>query len=91
MNAIPNGFTQDVLLLMNQKTPVAPSARAALEADGVTRAEAPEVIKRGICCGLRPVFDNPSVPDFVKQIVARALLQEVDWGYVAGWAWREDS
>lgn len=42
-----------------------------------------EFIRDGIIAALYPFMQN--VPDFVKQVVARALMEHVDWGHVANW------
>lgn len=75
-----SGFTQDVIALF-QSAPIArPLARHAigmLEQEG---ADAAETMKQGIIAALSPAMQvaNP----LVAQIVARALLEHVDWKQV---------
>lgn len=44
----------------------------------------PEFIRTGVCCSLVEFMDK--APWFVRQIVARALVEHVDWEAVAEWA-----
>lgn len=44
----------------------------------------PDFIRTGVCCSLVEYMD--SAPPFVRQIVARVLVEHVDWDAVAQWA-----
>lgn len=75
-----SGFTQDVIALFRSAPVAGPLARHAigmLEREG---ADAAEVMKQGIIAALSPAMQvaNP----LVAQIVARALLEHVDWEQV---------
>jgi len=76
------GFTDDVISLLS----VGGEERRAQMLEIFEDVDQPldEFIKGNIIACLCPFMEN--TPSFVKQIVARAMLEHVDWKHVAKWA-----
>lgn len=76
------GFTDDVISLLS----VGGDERRSQMLEIFDGADEPleQFIKDGLIASLCPVMEN--TPAFVRQIVARALLDHVDWKHVANWA-----
>jgi hypothetical protein len=76
------GFTDDVISLLSVGGDEQKQRMLELYAD--TGEPLDEAIKTTIIGTLHPFMEN--TPSFVKQIVARAMLEHVDWKHVAHWA-----
>lgn len=85
MTLSQNSFTGDVMSLM--------ACRGKDEAvkilSMVDDQPLDEFIRDGLVMSLCPYMEK--TPDFVKQIVARALLEHVDWQHVANWIRSENN
>ena len=75
------GFTDDVISLLS----IGGEERRLQTLEIFDESDQPldQFIKDGLIAGLYPFMEN--TPDFVKQVVARALLDHVDWKHVANW------
>jgi hypothetical protein len=76
------GFTDDVITLLSVGGDEQKQRMLQLYAE--TGEPLDEAIKTTIIGTLHPFMEN--TPSFVKQIVARAMLEHVDWKHVAKWA-----
>lgn len=78
----PNGFTRDVMKLMTapERSGSARLREAMLMVDG-DMADKGQFLREGLIEVLAPIM--LSTPPFVQQIVARALVDHVDWTAVA--------
>lgn len=80
------GFTSDVMVLLGANDPERrkKSREIFLEASLKDGENLKDFIRSGLCTSLYPHLADQ--PGFVKQVVARALMDEVDWDAVAAWA-----
>lgn len=76
------GFTDDVISLLG----VGGVERRAQLLEIFEDVDQPldEFIKENLIASLCPIMEK--TPAFVRQVVARALLDHVDWKHVAQWA-----
>jgi hypothetical protein len=80
MNGI-EGFTGDIINLLSA------GGREKLRTlirEHSNGEPVPDFIRRGLGSSIVPLIEN--APDIVKQMVARAFLNHVDWNAVAAWA-----
>lgn len=80
-----DNFTGDVMTLLAVQGKDK-AREVLLQADAETLHD---FIRDGIIASLYPYMED--VPGFVKQVVARALLEHVDWKHVADWIRSEDN
>lgn len=78
-NTVDN-FTGDVIALLE-----CGDKQQRLQIMRLVRDEPlPDFIRTGVCVSLVEFMEN--APPFVRQIVARVLVEHVDWDAVAQWA-----
>lgn len=78
-NTVDN-FTGDVIALLE-----CGDKQQRLQIMRLVRDEPlPDFIRSGVVASLYPFMEN--APGFVRQVVARALVDHVDWTAVAEWA-----
>lgn len=83
-----DGFTDDVMTLLTIGGPDRVKQLRKIM-DEVRGDSLDDFIRDGVIASLCPIMQN--VPDFVKQIVARALLEHVDWSLIASWVRAENN
>jgi hypothetical protein len=84
---MPNtdSFTGDVMTLLNLKG----KDEIIRVTSGVENDALADFLRDNLFVSLYPHVDK--MPNFVKQIVARALLDHVDWKHVAHWIRAENN
>lgn len=80
MTSTINNFTGDVIALLA----VGGKDDRLRILRSVKNEPLPDFIRTGVCVSLVEFMEN--APPFVRQIVARVLVEHVDWDAVAQWA-----
>lgn len=79
MTSLARGFTSDVIALMHSGKPM--DREKVMKEAKDERRELGAFLRDGMLAALAPAMEK--APGFVQQVMARALLEHVDWNLVA--------
>jgi hypothetical protein len=80
MNLTPNGFTRDIVVLVTQSDESIAAFREHL--DQFSPEAKPKALQETLIRSLASCSELGACPSLVRQIVGRAMFEEVDWSAV---------